>query len=83
MAQELGLARQHAANLEAEESSAALRRREARDARRARDEETSARLRALRELGVDLTAYLTQGRADQIFEVRGGSGTHLHLPAPG
>ncbi len=30
--------------------------------------------------GVDLTAYLTQGRADRVIELRGGNGpTHLHL----
>ena len=34
----------------------------------------------LRELGVDLTAYLTQGRADRVIELRGGAGgTHVHL----
>lgn len=37
-------------------------------------------LDALRNLGVDLTAYLTQSRADRVIELRGGSaGTHLHL----
>jgi hypothetical protein len=37
-------------------------------------------LLALRDLGVDLTAYLTQGRADRIIEVRGSNGpAHLHL----
>ncbi|HVK08298.1 MAG TPA: hypothetical protein VM597_05920 [Gemmataceae bacterium] len=33
----------------------------------------------LRELGVDLTAYLTQGRADRVIELRGAGGTHVHL----
>jgi hypothetical protein len=37
-------------------------------------------LSALQKLGVDLTRYLTQGRADQIFEIRGDHGAHLHLP---
>ena len=37
-------------------------------------------LDALRNLGVDLTAYLTQSRADRVIELRGGNaGTHLHL----
>jgi hypothetical protein len=37
-------------------------------------------LMALRDLGVDLTAYLTQGRADRVIEVRGSNGpAHLHL----
>jgi hypothetical protein len=35
----------------------------------------------LRQLGVDLTAYLTQDRADRVIELRGpqGGATHLHL----
>ena len=33
----------------------------------------------LRDLGVDLTAYLTQGRADRVIELRGAGGTHVHL----
>ncbi len=37
-------------------------------------------LDALRNLGVDLTAYLTQSRADRVIELRGGgAGTHVHL----
>ncbi|MFO0910411.1 MAG: hypothetical protein U0794_19045 [Isosphaeraceae bacterium] len=39
-------------------------------------------LAALRELGVDLTALLTRGRADRIIELRGngmGASTHLHV----
>jgi hypothetical protein len=38
-----------------------------------------AHLAALRELGVELTQYLTQGRADQVIELRGGGRAHLHL----
>lgn len=35
---------------------------------------------ALRDLGVDLTAFLTQARADRVIELRGpGAATHLHL----
>jgi hypothetical protein len=37
-------------------------------------------LEALKGLGVDLTAFLTQGRADQVIELRGQGGRpHLHL----
>ena len=37
-------------------------------------------LGALRDMGVDLTAYLTQSRADRVIELRGGGpGTHVHL----
>lgn len=52
---------------------------------RARDAERRAHLEALRSLGVDLTALLTQGRADQVIELRGGAeAAHLHLaPRPG
>jgi hypothetical protein len=51
--------------------------------RRRQDAEQREHLEALRQLGVDLTAYLTQGRADRVIEVRGGSRTHLHLePQP-
>lgn len=39
-------------------------------------------LAALRELGVDLTAFLTQARADRVIELRGSAaGTHVHLDA--
>jgi hypothetical protein len=30
-------------------------------------------------MGVELTAYLTQARADQIIEFRGNSQPHVHL----
>ena len=36
-------------------------------------------LAALREMSVDLTAYLTQARADRVIELRGAGGTHVHL----
>ena len=38
-------------------------------------------LEQLAQMGVDLTAYLTEGRADQIIELRGNgsSATQLHL----
>jgi hypothetical protein len=34
---------------------------------------------ALRELGVNLTAYLTQARADRVIELRGSGRPHVHL----
>ncbi|QEG31776.1 hypothetical protein GobsT_66200 [Gemmata obscuriglobus] len=45
------------------------------------DERQRAHLGRLKELGVDLTALLTQGRADRVIELRGGQGVspHLHL----
>lgn len=70
---------------EAERTAAREQRR--RDAeseqeiRRQTDERTRQHLAALREMGVDLTAFLTQGRADRVIELRGGKGVapHLHL----
>jgi len=48
--------------------------------RRQADERTRQHLAALKEMGVDLTAYLTQGRADRVIELRGkGAAPHLHL----
>jgi hypothetical protein len=47
--------------------------------RRRQDAEQREHLAALKELGVDLTAYLTQARADRVIEVRGGRQTHVHL----
>jgi hypothetical protein len=44
-----------------------------------RDALARKHLDGLRALGVDLTQYLTQHRADQVIEVRGDSTTHLHL----
>ncbi|MEO6809224.1 MAG: hypothetical protein ABI353_08960 [Isosphaeraceae bacterium] len=44
------------------------------------DERQRAHFAALREMGVDLTAYLTQGRADRVIELRGSNGSaHVHL----
>ncbi|MDC0720272.1 hypothetical protein [Nannocystis bainbridge] len=50
---------------------------------RARHDEESRHLAALHGLGVDLTALLTQHRADQVIELRGdGEGAHVHVDAP-
>jgi hypothetical protein len=61
-----------------------LRDREAKaqqqlELRRRHDAQQREQLSALREMGVDLTAYLTQARADRVIELRGAGGTHLHL----
>ena len=35
-------------------------------------------------MGVDLTAYLTRGRADRVIELRGSNGAaHVHLEPEG
>ncbi len=51
--------------------------------RRQAEERTRQHLAALKEMGVDLTAFLTQGRADRVIELRGGGkggvAPHLHL----
>ena len=48
--------------------------------KRQAEERTRQHLGALKEMGVDLTAFLTQGRADRVIELRGGSnGAHIHL----
>jgi hypothetical protein len=69
---------------EAERNAAREQRR--RDAeseveiRRQAEERTRQHLAALKEMGVDLTAFLTQGRADRVIELRGkGAAPHLHL----
>lgn len=59
-----------------QEAEQALGMREKEDAQR------RAHLAALREMGVDLTAFLTQARADRVIELRGSSnGAHVHLDA--
>ncbi|WP_439623585.1 hypothetical protein [Gemmata sp.] len=53
------------------------------EVRRQTEERTRQHLAALKEMGVDLTAFLTQGRADRVIELRGGGkgglAPHLHL----
>ena len=46
-------------------------------ARQAREREHLADLKAM---GVDLTALLTQSRADKVIELRGDARAHVHLP---
>lgn len=43
------------------------------------DAQREAHLEKLKGMRVDLTAYLTQGRSDQVIELRGGEGTQPHL----
>jgi hypothetical protein len=78
--------RQEAEMRQREAERAAAREQRRRDAeaqleiRRQADERQRQHLAALKEMGVDLTAYLTQGRADRVIELRGGNGkTHVHL----
>ena len=48
--------------------------------RREQDAEQREHLMSLKDFGVDLTAYLTQARADRVIELRGGAGeAHVHL----
>jgi hypothetical protein len=52
--------------------------------RQKQDGQQREHLAALRELGVDLTAYLTQARADRVIELRGNAqATHVHLEPSG
>jgi hypothetical protein len=87
-AQELALARQRQeAELEGLRTRQEVLRAQARlDAEqtqqlaRLRDADQRAHLEALRGFGVDLTALLTQHRADQVIELRGGAqDTHVHV----
>jgi hypothetical protein len=79
--------RQEAERQQKEADRTALREQRRRDAeteqetRRQADERQRQHLAALKEMGVDLTALLTQGRADRVIELRGGKGVspHLHL----
>lgn len=43
------------------------------------DSQLREHLLALRDMSVDLTAYLTQARADQVIEFRGSPQPHIHL----
>lgn len=52
---------------------------------REQDETRRAHLEQLKEMGVELTEFLTQGRADQVIELRGQGDQkpHLHLNQSG
>jgi hypothetical protein len=47
--------------------------------RTSQDDAQRRHLEALRAMGVDLTAFLTQARADQVIEFRGEQRPHVHL----
>jgi hypothetical protein len=84
---EMGRKRQEAERANKEAERAATREQRRRDAeaetetRRQSDERQRLHLAALKDMGVDLTAFLTQNRADRVIELRGGKGVspHLHL----
>jgi hypothetical protein len=84
---ELELTRRRAeADLRAKEAvRTALREQRRADAeavsqtRAALDAHHREHLAGLKDMGVDLTAFLTQGRADRVIELRGANGTHVHL----
>jgi hypothetical protein len=88
---ELSRRRQEAELQQKESERTAAREQHRRDAeaeielRRQADDRQRQHLAALKEMGVDLTAYLTQGRADRVIELRGagkGLSPHLHLGSP-
>jgi hypothetical protein len=90
LAHDLAMVRQrHQAELEQRENLQASAREQGRlqaemqlAMREKQDAQARAHLSALRSLEVDLTAYLTQARADRVIELRGAaSGTHVHLEA--
>jgi hypothetical protein len=84
---EMARKRHDAERQQKEAERTALREQHRRDAEmeqeihRQADEGQRQHLAAFKELGVDLTAYLTQGRADRVIELRGGKGVspHVHL----
>ena len=84
---ELELTRRRSeAELKAKEAARAAMRQQRRadaeaetEVRTAIDTRQREHLAGLKEMGVDLTAYLTQGRADRVIELRGATGTHVHL----
>ena len=82
---ELARKRQEAELRQREADRTAAREQRRRDAeaqldvRRQADDRQRQHLAALKEMGVDLTAFLTQGRADRVIELRGANGTHVHL----
>jgi hypothetical protein len=83
---ELANKRQDAERRQKESERDARREQQRRDAQMEQeigdraDDRQRLHLAALKELGVDLTAFLTQGRADRVIELRGkGVNPHLHL----
>ena len=82
--------RRHDEKLTNEQKSAQSRREERQqeselqlNIQKSRDARKQTHLAILNELGVNLTEYLTQNRADQIIELRGrdGANSHFHSDA--
>jgi Type II secretion system (T2SS), protein E, N-terminal domain len=80
--------KKHEAELRARESLAAFQREQQRldaqsrvEHRIRQDQHLREHLAELHRMGVDLTAYLTQNRADRVIELRGSQGgaAHFHL----
>ncbi|MEZ6090278.1 MAG: hypothetical protein R3C05_20075 [Pirellulaceae bacterium] len=78
--------RQSEAELQRQERQCAFLRsqqeadqRQAIELRLQSDQQKRTHFESLASLGVDLTQYLTQSRADQVIEVRGGENSHPHL----
>jgi hypothetical protein len=70
------------ARLEFERGQRKLDREREHTEARAQHDEEQRHLAALRQLGVDLTALLTQGRPDRVIELRGDArGAHVHVDA--
>lgn len=75
-------ARRREAEQTAQRESRRLEAERQLDLRRRQDAAQREHLEALKQLGVDLTAYLTQARADQVIEFRGAGRPHVHLDKP-
>ncbi len=71
--------RTDAARRDAERTQAWQDAEQARTLAAADDARQQAHLERLAAMGVDLTALLTAGRADQVIELRGGQSSHIHL----
>lgn len=71
--------RAEAARSEAARDLARLDAEAARTQAAADDARQQAHLAQLKGMEVDLTALLTAGQADRVIELRGSTGTHLHL----
>jgi len=79
-------AEKHDAELAIRQRQQAFQRQERLSDARQRDEIARAtaaqeqdHYRTLKDLGVDLTAFLTQSRADRVIELRGSTPAHVHL----
>lgn len=78
--------RRHQAQLESERARQQLAREQLgldatleEQRQRARDAAQREHLSGLASMGVSLDGFLTQGRADQVLELRGGATPHVHV----